>query len=190
VAIELARVPLTALAGADAEPLPAGLGQPVVAGGVPLGGVVHFFLLAAGSKPVDHGIHARNAARDRHGVRALLDRVHRAREFDDAVADRADVHGALAKDRVVAERFQHALLEYFVHVVALREIVVGLVIVVRRVGVVPRARLAGAGLTEPIPYERADAESPPNRWASRTPVASPASAPTVRYASPCDGSRR
>ena len=37
-----------------------------------------------------------------------------SRQLDHAVADRADVHRALGQNRIVAERFEHAILEVLV----------------------------------------------------------------------------
>src|SRR5687768_5087957 len=113
MAVDLGGVSLPSTSGADVLAFPLSCAHSVVGFVVVLSHIVQEILLGSDGEPVDHGVHARHATRYYHRLLRLVGCIDPARELDYAVVEGTDVDGALAQDRVVTERFEHALLELF-----------------------------------------------------------------------------
>src|SRR5689334_855652 len=109
--VHLTRVALATAPHAHALSLPAPSRKRCAVVEIVFVEIARILLIAADEQAAHDGDDAGHRAGDRHRMLRLLLRFHPAGELDDPLADRSDVDGSLAQNRVATERAQHALLQ-------------------------------------------------------------------------------
>jgi len=145
--IDFSRRALASPSGADALSLPLTLGQRGIAVFVTVSEIVEQVFFCAHRQAIHDRVDSRYAARDDYRLLRLVLSIDPAGELDNSLVYRTDIDGALAQGGVVAESFEHPLLELLGRVellvtLLIFEIIVSFIIEAMVVGRVAHALIA------------------------------------------------